>query len=385
MKRSKKSDKLEHKILIAPNSFKENLSSVKIAEILETEMKKILPENFSFTSFPLSDGGDGFLEVVKVGFATESLKFEIDYPYQSEKKLNVCVEFDKEGKRVFIESAKAIGLEIVAPEKRNPLELTSRGLGQLLKQIRTVALSGEVEVKEVVIGLGGSATQDLGLGALSEFGVRIFHFAKYIPVEPKFFSRADRISYNKRDLKFPFKITFAVDVDNPLLGEKGSVRTFAKQKGAGDSAIEILEKGFNNILRLLHVKSAEGLSGAAGGIAAGFKLLADDVEVIGSKKFIEEVLGLNSIPRPDILITGEGKLDATTLYGKAPSVVSGKFSESVKQIFFIAGKSEIDLKNNKAVVISLTELFGSEKKAKANSVEGLKIAARKILNMILEN
>ncbi len=376
---------MKKNILIAPNSFKEVLSSTDVALILQSEFSNLLPNEYLILTFPLSDGGDGFLEVIKEKFNTESLIFSVDYPFESEKLLQVTVEYDRISQRIFIESAKVLGLSIIDEDKRNPLELSSKGLGQLLKKIKKETENGNLKINEVIIGLGGSSVQDLGLGALSEFGLRLFHFAKYIPVEPKFFMRADRLSYSAINFEFPFNIKFVADVDNPLLGEKGSNNTFAKQKGASETDIEILEKGFVNILRLLHVKSVGNLSGAAGGIAAGFSLLIDNVEIISSEDFILNYLGLNSMGDVDFLITGEGKLDNTTLQGKAPYIVWKFFIDKVKRMFFVTGKSEIEINESNVVVLSLSEVFDSEDKAKSDVKAGLKIIAGKISKMILEN
>ncbi len=375
---------MEKRILSAVNGFKEVLSSVEINAVLESNLRTLLPNEYEIVQFPLSDGGDGFLDSLKMKFATRSLTYQINFPYDSTEKLDVVVELDTSKKRLFIESAKVLGLNLVEEEKRNPLELTSRGLGELLRQIKEQTESGEVNVDEVIIGLGGSATQDLGLGALSVFGVRLFHFAKYIPVEPKFYSRADRISYNKRDLEFPFRITFVLDVKNPLIGENGSNKTFAEQKGADSFTVDVLERGFKNILRLLHVKSADNLPGAAGGIAAGFMLLVEKTNVIDSEKFISEILGLNEITDVGFVITGEGKLDSTTLNGKAPYIVLKKFKDKSVKRFFVTGKSEINLPEGNIEIISLSELLGSEEKAKIYCKKGLEEASRKIAKIILE-
>jgi glycerate kinase len=375
---------MKETILIAPNSFKGNLSATEIASVLADKFETELGNEFDIIKFPVTDGGDGFNQIVKELFNTESIFINVDFPFDSDEKLKVSVEYEIERKIVFVESANILGLKLVPNEKRNPLSLSSRGFGQVLKHLKKLTESGKMKIEEVIIGLGGSATQDLGLGALSEFGLRLFHFSKYIPIEPKFFARADRVSYNAANFEFPFNIKFVLDVNNPLLGENGSNSTYAKQKGASDEEISYLEKGFVNILRLLHVPSGKPLPGAAGGIAAGFEILVNNSEVISSEDFIINYLGLENYSNPEFVITGEGKLDETTFEGKAPSVVINRFENSSKQIFFICGSSEVkNLKRNMAVV-NLSEILGSVDSAKQNTKQGLRIASEQIAKMILE-
>jgi glycerate kinase len=371
-------------ILIAPNSFKGNLSASKIASIVADKLIAELGDKFNIVQFPLTDGGDGFNQIIKELLKTESIFINVDFPYESNEKLEVPVEYDANGKILYVESASILGLKIVPEEKRNPLSLSSKGLGQVLKYLKNIAQTGKMEIDEVVIGLGGSATQDLGLGALSEFGLRFFHYSKYIPIEPKFFARADRISYNAADFEFPFRIKFVLDVNNPLLGENGSNFIYAKQKGANDEVISYLEKGFINILRLLHFKETKSLSGAAGGIAAGFKILVNKSEVISAEDFILEYLGLNNFTHPEFVITGEGKLDDTTFNGKAPAVVINKFQKSTKRIFFICGSSELKNYDDKLTVVNLSQILGTVDSAKRNTKKGLKVVSEQIAKKISE-
>ncbi len=371
-------------ILIAPNSFKGNLSASEISSYIADELNSKLHNKFSLVKLPLTDGGDGFAQIIKDLFNTESIFIKVDYSYDSDEELEVPVEYFEKRKIVFIETANILGLKVVPPILQNPLTLSSRGLGQILKRLKASVESNEIEIDEVVIGLGGTATQDLGLGALSEFGLRLFHFSKYIPIEPKFFARADRIFYNASNFEFPFKINFVMDVNNILLGENGSNFTYARQKGANEEEISYLEKGFKNILRLLHYKSVETLPGAAGGIAAGFKILVNQTGLISAEDFIIKYLGLNNYKNFDYVITGEGKLDETTFNGKAPSVVINKFNQYTKKIFFVCGSSEYKNNNDKIKIISLSEILGSVDSAKGKAKIGLSIASEKIAEMILE-
>jgi glycerate kinase len=221
-------------VLIAPNSFKECSDSVTISGIIYNNLKKNL--DYNLIRKPISDGGDGFTEVCKHYFDGEELIYNISTPYNDEP-LACKVIYSEELKTVYIESANVLGLKVVPQAKRNPLLLSSNGLGKLL-----LTLANEnYDIKKVIIGVGGTATIDMGLGACSALGVKLFdECGNELDVIPANYSKAKDIDW--RECKLPFLVFNVIDVSNPLIGMLGAARKFGSQKGADEPSLEFIEK-----------------------------------------------------------------------------------------------------------------------------------------------
>jgi glycerate kinase len=150
------------KILVAPTEFKESLNAGKVANTIAKVLTETLPrEKFEIIQLPVSDGGDGFLESIQNLFPVDFIEVQTPSPYSIEKEVSVKLAYAKAEKKVYVESAKVLGLKIVPKQFRNPLFENSYGLGIILKLLDEKNRTGELEIEEVVIGLGGSATQDL--------------------------------------------------------------------------------------------------------------------------------------------------------------------------------------------------------------------------------
>jgi len=165
------------KILIAPNSFKECADSVEISELIKTSLFKLLPKEIKsqidFSLKPISDGGDGFISVCQRVFGAELLHFEISTPYNDEKFF--CpVGYFQASKTLFIESAEILGLKVIPEEFRKPMELSSKGLGELLLQLYDSAETGIMELEKIIIGIGGTGINDLGMGMMESFGLEMY-------------------------------------------------------------------------------------------------------------------------------------------------------------------------------------------------------------------
>src|SRR5690606_15135730 len=219
-----------------------------------------------------------------------------------------------------------LGLKIVPINKRNPILLDSKGLGVLLKTIMTQ----ESSLNNIVIGIGGTATNDLGLGAASIFGLKLLDDdGKYLPIIPRNYELVKDLIWEQP--RIVSKIEIITDVENPLLGENGAARSFARQKGASEKDIEIMESGFENIIKILN--------GAGGGLAAGMQIFFNAI-IKPASDFIFEDLGINNLSyNPDIIITGEGAFDSQTLMKKASGILIEKFRNSGARIFIICGIS----------------------------------------------
>ena len=208
------------KILIAPNSFKEVADSDIIAELFKKYLSNVT--SLKIETFPISDGGDGFLNVCKSAFNLDLVKYRITTPYD-ESFFDCEVGYDKIKQSLYIESAKVLGLRVIPEDQRHPLSLSSKGLGDLLLQINKDVKENRLNIKEVFIGVGGTGTNDLGLGACSRFELELEDiYGKRNPVIPEYFHRVKNVKWSKPDLLF--NITTISDVNNPLMGAMGATK-----------------------------------------------------------------------------------------------------------------------------------------------------------------
>lgn len=377
------------KVLIAPNSFKECADSVEITEFIKGSLFRLLPEeiksNIDFYLKPISDGGDGFLQVCQRNFGIEFLHFEISNPFNGDKFF--CpVGYFQETKTLYVESAEVLGMKIIPEEFRKPMTLSSRGMGDLLLQIFDSVNTGIMEVEKIVIGIGGTGINDLGMGMMEVFGLE-FYDAKdnILDVLPKNFSLVHKIVVP--EVPLPFKIEIIIDVENQLLGIDGASLLFAEQKGATDEEAVEMEKGFIHLLDELEIEeeTQTKLSGAGGGMAAAMKIFFNAEEKFADQ-FIREDLKVHSNNTDvDLVITGEGKLDSQTFLNKGAFIVVNEFAQKNIPITILCGSSEGDLpKIENLKVIEISEYFDSIEESIQKIDQGIEIACRKISKNIIQ-
>jgi glycerate kinase len=221
--------------LIAPNSFKECSDSVTISEIIYNHLSKNL--EYKLVQKPISDGGDGFTEVCKHYFNGEELGFNVSTPYNDET-IECKVIYAAESKTVYIESANVLGLKLVPAERRNPILLSSKGLGEVLLKL----LDAKLDIRKVVVGIGGTATIDMGLGACSALGLRLNdRNGRALNANPSNYIKTEDIIW--KDAELPFSLFSIIDVSNPLIGKQGAAIQFGPQKGADQNSIMLMENG----------------------------------------------------------------------------------------------------------------------------------------------
>lgn len=373
------------KILIAPNSFKECEDSVTVAELIKANFKK--HENAELITRPISDGGDGFLNVCKYYFGGEIRKYSVSAPYD-DSKFECPVLLNSDQKSIYIESAEVLGLKKVPINKRNPLLLSSKGLGELLKMINHDLINRDLRVDKIYIGIGGTATTDMGIGMLSRLGLELYDSeGKKVPVLPKYFHSIKSIYY--KPVQFSFILCPVVDVPNPLFGKESGIKVFSRQKGADTRMIKLLEDYFIYIYKLFNnnklLNFSEELSGAGGGIAAAFQMFFNS-QLIQSENFIFDYLKFGSdISNVDYLITGEGSFDNQSINGKGAGAVIQKYIKEVKKVFLICG--EIDKKvisklGGNVSIIQLIDYFGSKSESIKKFEEGINKACKQISEKI---
>lgn len=373
------------KILIAPNSFKQCSDSVSLSKLLYEFLSKRI--NTDYLISPISDGGDGFLNVCDYHFNGKILTYLISTAYDN-SKFKCDVLYDVQKNEIYIESADIIGMKVIPAEKMNAILLSSKGLGELLKLIAKDCSSNRIEVNRVIIGIGGTATIDMGLGACSALGFKLFgEKNKELTVIPKNFHKVKSVEWEQ--LKLPFTLSCILDVNNPLFGEKGGIKIYGKQKGASKNEINIIEKGMGNILQLISkrllIKKDLFLSGAGGGIPAGLKLFFGSKDV-SAEEFILNYLKLQSkITCADMLITGEGSFDEQSFMGKGAGILVREALKLEKRIFLICGKVSEEIKMKmieNTMVIELRKFFENEEESISNYKKGIEMAAELIAKVI---
>lgn len=372
------------KILLAPNSFKECASSNRIIEILQNNLTD---EKFDLISFPISDGGDGFLEVCKHHFDLEILNFKVSTPYD-ETLIDVPVGYKEDTQTIYIESAKVLGLHLIPNELRRPIKLSSKGMGDLLNLIQHKSEASNFKVTKAIIGVGGSGTNDLGIGMCSQLGLKLYdEYERELKPNPINFNKVKRILWEQK--KFDFDIEVVIDVNNPLLGENGATNVFGAQKGSTEMEISEIESGFENLINLLKnnniLDSSKQLSGAAGGLAAGFQIFFNS-KIKSSKDFILDELRLNCFHDIDIIITGEGAFDSQSFMSKAPGVIIDYFKDKSTKIVILTGYYAPEIKNKipkNSEIIELSSFFNSKEESIEHFEKGLVLASDKIKKLLL--
>jgi len=323
------------KILIAPDSFKQSLSAKEAAAAISRGILKILP-HAQITLAPISDGGEGFVTTLieaTNGRIIETLVHDaLMRPIKS--FFGVLGNDDV----AVIEMAAASGLALLNPTEFDPLIASTFGTGELIQKALDLGF------RKIILGIGGSATNDGGIGMARALGVRFLDEEnKEIGQNQRTWMKISKIDVSGLNPHLKSSgIIAAVDVLNPLTGPKGATRVYAQQKGATPESIEILERNLCHYAAILRnqfdieVEFQPG-AGAGGGLAAGLVAFANaeimsGFDVLGELIFLEE-----KIRNTDLVITGEGKMDRQTGYGKAPYRVASLASKHQKKVVAFTG------------------------------------------------
>jgi glycerate kinase len=378
---------MKKNILIAANSFKECADSVTITRNFIKELGR-RPE-LNLIPKPISDGGDGFLNVCCVYDELELLKYRVSAPFD-ESKFICKIGYNRQKKVLFIESANILGLKIIPKDKRHPVVLSSKGMGDLINAVLKDINSKKITVNKMIIGIGGTGINDLGLGMCSKLGMKLFNSnGKELKIIPENFQIASNIIWNK--IKVPFEIEIILDVNNPLLGKNGATFTFGKQKGLTQKELFKVEKGFEKVLNILNynklTKIPKVITGAGGGLAAGLVIFLN-AKIKSSEEFLLKDLGLGKIKKTDFIILTEGSFDRQSLMGKGTGRLMEYFSKSGTKIILCCGKFDKSLKKLLPVnssVVELKKYFKSEKESIKYFHYGVKLASAEILRIINAN
>lgn len=370
------------KLLVAPNSFKECADAIEIADSIK---KHFTEHEFQVKNIPISDGGDGFLKICENNYQLKIVTKEIPSFYD-EKYFQVPVGISNDRKQIYLESAEIIGMKKISLEKRAPSILNSSNLGELL-----IELGSEFpEIFKMVLGLGGTATNDLGLGLCVPFGLHILDKNGIeLSVQPKYFAEVNSIVLPKTKLLTSVEVV--TDVEVPLYGVNGTSKTFAKQKGATEEEIEILEKGVENVVSVFKrdhgIDVSSKLIGAGGGLILGLSLIAD-LKITFAEEFLLKKLQLEEeISKADFIITGEGSFDAQSLMKKGTGILINSAIKHQKRIFIICGKSDqvVPPTDNGVMTLSIEKYFSTEEDSLKNYKTGIEKACTEIKSYILSH
>ena len=302
-------------IIVSPNSFKGSLTSIQVSKLIYEGLKVYNP-NFKIKKLPIADGGDGSLDIFKLYLKYNSVKKTFLNPI-GEKITTEYITIE-DNRTAIIEFSNASGLILMNDKKKNHRKLSSFGTGQQIKS------AIEMGVKNIIICLGGSATIDGGAGILRALGVKFFdiYSNEILDENPiikmKNFDLSNFITLNK---KINFHIL--VDVKNSLLGKFGAVKIFGKQKGLKEKDFNLFEKSMLEFSKLTDKKflskTSDIIGGAAAGGAAAFLKEFLNAKIYNGTEYILNKINYKSfLSRRFILITGEGRLDSQSLFGKAP-------------------------------------------------------------------
>ncbi len=326
------------KIIIAPDSFKGTLSARQVCQIWEKAFSQAFPEARTVL-LPMSDGGEGALECIFSATGASPVQAMVEGPLGAPVMAEAALF--NEGRSAFIESAAACGLGLVPPGSRDPMKTSSYGAGQM---IAAVLKAGAVDI---TVAIGGSATVDGGAGMLQALGVSLKDSdGREIPRGGAGLARiasVDAGGLNPLARKASFRI--AGDVKNPLLGPDGAAAVFGPQKGATASTIPLLEKGLANFAGCA---IASGLAddcrhpgdGAAGGMGFALRCFLGASFRSGAE-LIAELTGFRRhLEGASLLITGEGRTDRQTAFGKLPAVLAGMARQCGVPVVLCSGAIE---------------------------------------------
>lgn len=330
------------RILIAPDSFKGSLSAITFCRICQQVIQEYWPSTQVITR-PLSDGGEGFIDAFC--YANLAEKIQVDTLDPIGRKITASYGWQAENQTAIIEMAQASGLPLLTKSEQNPLTASTWGTGLIIKA------AIERGAKKIILGLGGSATNDAGAGALQALGIALLNNAGHpIAQGGSALNNLAMIGDIPAAL-LNIEWLLACDVTNPLTGPDGATAIFGPQKGLQPDQFEVLEKGLTQFATIIKQHMGTSIisragAGAAGGMAGGFIGLLNAKTQSGFD-LIAEATGLTTLfTKPDqpidLVITGEGKLDMQTCQGKLPSRIASLAKDYQVPTIALCGQIDVN-------------------------------------------
>ncbi|WP_299686877.1 glycerate kinase [uncultured Vibrio sp.] len=323
------------KIVIAPDSYKESLTAMEVACAIENGFKQIF-SNAEYVKLPMADGGEGTVQSMVDATNGSVIKCDVTGPMG--ETVSGFYGLLGDGNTVVIEMAAASGLHLVEPEKRNPLLTTTFGTGELIK----AALNNGA--KHIIVGIGGSATNDGGIGMAQALGARLLDSnGEELGYGGGELARLTTIDLSGLDVRLRnVRLEVACDVDNPLCGPKGASHIFGPQKGATPEMVNTLDSNLAHYAEIIKtqvgsdIKNCAG-AGAAGGLGAALIGLLNAELRPGIDIVMDEINLSEIVKDADLVITGEGRIDSQTVHGKTPIGVARTAKQYNLPVIGIAG------------------------------------------------
>ncbi|HBQ1173369.1 TPA: glycerate kinase [Klebsiella aerogenes] len=368
------------KIVIAPDSYKESLSALDVATAIETGFREIYP-HAEYVKVPVADGGEGTVEAMVA--ATQGHIVQVSVTGPLGEPVNAFYGLSGDMRCAYIEMAAASGLESVPPTRRNPLQTTSWGTGELIRHALDAGVS------QIIIGIGGSATNDGGAGMAQALGAKLLT-AEQQQIAPGggALETLARIDLSELDPRLAdCRIDVACDVTNPLTGPQGASAVFGPQKGATAAMIERLDRGLQHFAQIIDrdldidVLNLEG-GGAAGGMGAALYAFCG-ANLRPGIEIVTDALGLaDLVADADLVITGEGRIDSQTIHGKVPVGVAKVAKRFNVPVIGIAGSLTADVgvvhQHGLDAVFSVLYSVCTLDEALANAAANVRMTARNV-------
>lgn len=325
-----------HTFVLAPDSFKESMSAEQACQAMQRGVLQVFPDACCI-AVPMADGGEGTVEALLRSLDGQGITCMVTGPLVTQQVSTYFAIVDY-GRTAVLEMAKANGIHLLAAEQRNPMLTSTYGTGEMIKQ----ALDRGIE--KIIVGLGGSVTNDGGAGMAQALGVQFFNSTgEAIQVCGGNLDQINQIDISQLDARLKnTEILIASDVNNPLCGPNGASAIFGPQKGATPEMVQQLDRNLNHYANLVEaslgifIKNVAG-SGAAGGLGFGLMAFADAKLQSGVELIIEQSRLAEKISQADYVLTGEGKIDSQTALGKTPFGVAQVAQQFNKPVLAFAG------------------------------------------------
>ncbi len=369
------------KIIVAPDKFKGSLTSFEACKAISDGIK-MANKNAEMIELPMADGGDGFASVLEYYLKTEPFYCATVDPLG--RNISAGYQWSVNTKTAIVEMAVASGLLLLKEEERNPLLTSTFGTGLLIKQ----AIENGAE--KIILGLGGSATNEGGTGILSALGFQLVS-----EIGDHLEASGENLLSIRKIIPPSFipnvKFEIACDVQNILYGRQGAAYIYAPQKGANKEQVKLLDKGLRNLAGIIKEQTGRDIStipgtGAAGGIAAGLLAFFDARMKKGIEMIIEAGEIEQKIPGADLVITGEGKIDDQSGEGKVVGHIAGLAKKYAVPCIGFCGITDLDKTAIKKLglkkIIALQDGTVTNKEAMNNAAVLLKEKAKTVFNFL---
>ena len=320
------------KIVIAPDSFKESLSASEVAKAIKRGLERALPK-VDCLCLPVGDGGEGTIEAIKNSLGLLEKNARVTGPFGDE----VQMTYVQKGKLALFEVADLVGLAKIPHEKRKPLEIQTKGIGQLIVHLVKQG------VKEIYIGVGGTASNDGGIGIASGLGYQFYDQSgkELLATGQALLEIAELSNQKVVSLPSDVQIKILADVSNPLCGADGATYVFGKQKGLNPEKFKVVDRAIKEFYSNFSPETLKlAGAGAGGGIAAGLCAFAGAEIVSGIQTCLDLIHFDEKVENADLVIVGEGRLDFQSLAGKAPIGVAKRTPKGVPVIAICGSLSE---------------------------------------------